>query len=153
LVLIDTKSTADAPEARENRFAMAERVEREGTAWLPEEMAPVLLGATTVERRADVVDTARRLMGEAPAASVAWAQRAMAGRADSAATLRDADVPALILHGEEDNLIPVAAARQLAELLPRAEIVTLPGTGHLPPLEVPAEVTAAMVDWLARNGF
>ncbi|HEV8560377.1 MAG TPA: alpha/beta hydrolase [Actinophytocola sp.] len=104
-------------------------------------------------RRADVVDTVRRLMAEAPAASVAWAQRAMAGRADSAATLRDADVPALILHGEEDNLIPVAAARQLAELLPRAEIVTFPGTGHLPPLEVPAEVTAAMGDWLERIGF
>jgi pimeloyl-ACP methyl ester carboxylesterase len=153
LVLIDTRSAADPLPAKENRFAMADRVEREGVAWLPEELAAALLGATTVARRADVVATVRRFMGAAPAASVAWAQRAMAGRPDSAATLRAMDIPALIVHGAEDTLIPPDSAHALAELLPRAEVVILPDAGHLPPLEVPADVTAAIANWLARNGF
>jgi pimeloyl-ACP methyl ester carboxylesterase len=148
LVLIDTKHTSDTQQAKENRYAMAERAEGEGVGWLADEMVPVLLGQTTVERRADVVDTVRRLMSEAAPAAVAWAQRAMAARPDSAAALRAADVPALILHGAEDGLIPVEAARRMAELLPRAELIVLPEAGHLPPLEVPAEVTTAVAEWI-----
>ncbi len=45
-------------------------------------------------------------------------------------------IPALVLHGEADPL-PVRPARELAELLPNAELRVLPGTGHLPWLERP----------------
>lgn len=151
LLLIDTKPAADVPEAKENRYAMAERAERDGVAgWLAELTLPQLLGPTTLERRPDVVDTVRRLVDEAPGASVAWAQRAMAARPDSSAVLRGADVPALVVHGEQDPLIPTDAARSMAELLPRGELVILPEAGHLPPLEVPADLTAAVTAWLAR---
>jgi pimeloyl-ACP methyl ester carboxylesterase len=150
LVLIDTRPTADVQQAKENRYTMAARAERGGVGWLAEEMLPGLLGPTTRERRPDVVDTVRRLVSEAPPAAVAWAQRAMAARADSAAVLRAADIPALVLHGEQDTLIPPEAARSMAELLPRAELVMLPESGHLPPLEVPAEVTMAVTGWLSQ---
>ncbi|MFL6142234.1 MAG: alpha/beta fold hydrolase [Labedaea sp.] len=150
LVLIDTRSTADAAQARENRYAMAERAERDGVGWLAEEMLPALLGPTTLERRPDVVDAVRRLLAGLSPAAVAAAQRAMALRPDAGAVLRAAEVPALVLHGEEDRLIGVDAARSMAELLPQAELVVLPTAGHLPPLEVPAEVTSAIVAWLDR---
>ncbi len=45
-------------------------------------------------------------------------------------------IPALVLHGEADPL-PVRPARELAALLPNAELGVLPGTGHLPWLERP----------------
>jgi pimeloyl-ACP methyl ester carboxylesterase len=152
LVLIDTKHTADAQEAKENRYATAERAEREGVAWLPDAMVGVLLGATTLARRPDVVDTVRRALAQAEPGSVAWGQRAMAARPDSGAVLRAADVPALVLTGEEDSLIPVDAARAMTELLPRAELVVLPEAGHLPSFEVPAELTAAVAGWLRQHG-
>jgi pimeloyl-ACP methyl ester carboxylesterase len=151
LVLVDTKPTADTQQARENRYAMAERAAAEGVAWLADEMLPLLLGPTTLDRRPDVVDTVRRLVAEASPASVAWAQHAMAARPDSAAVLREADVPALVVHGEEDALIPVDAARSMADLLPLAELVTLAEAGHLPQLEVPAELTTAVTEWLSRR--
>jgi pimeloyl-ACP methyl ester carboxylesterase len=150
LVLIDTKHTADPPEARENRLAMATRAEHEGVAgWLGDTMLPVLLGKTTTTQRPDVVDTARHLVAEAPGEAVAWAQRAMAARPDSSAALRAADVPALVVHGGEDAIIPVDAGRAMAELLPQAEMVVLPDSGHLPPLEVPAALTTAVTAWLS----
>lgn len=40
------------------------------------------------------------------------------------------ECPVLLLHGEEDRVIPVAAARRLAARLPRAKLVTMPGAGH-----------------------
>ena len=52
LVFVDTKHTADAPEAVATRHAMAERVEREGIdEWLPDALLPNLLGPTGVRRR------------------------------------------------------------------------------------------------------
>jgi pimeloyl-ACP methyl ester carboxylesterase len=40
-------------------------------------------------------------------------------------------VPALVLHGSEDTLVPAEAARYLAERIPHAELRELPGVGHL----------------------
>lgn len=41
------------------------------------------------------------------------------------------DTPVLILHGQEDPVIPVETARRLAERLPRSRLVELEGQGHL----------------------
>jgi pimeloyl-ACP methyl ester carboxylesterase len=151
LLLVDTKASADPEPARENRYAMADRAEREGTGWLADTMLPIVLGTTSQERRPDVVDSVRRQVGEQDPVAVAWAQRAMAARPDSAGLLREAAVPVLVICGEEDTLIPVEAARSMTELLANGELVVLPECGHLPPLEVPAEFTSAVTGWLAAR--
>jgi pimeloyl-ACP methyl ester carboxylesterase len=61
------------------------------------------------------------------------------------------DVPVLLIGGEDDRLVPVAAMRQAAARNPRWESVILAGVGHTPQLEVPDAVTAAMQDWLNRH--
>ena len=40
-------------------------------------------------------------------------------------------VPTLILHGSEDELVPVEVARYMASRIPTARLVELPGLGHL----------------------
>jgi pimeloyl-ACP methyl ester carboxylesterase len=72
----------------------------------------------------------------------------MGARPDSSALLRDTEVPTLVVRGEQDTLIPVGEADALAALMPKAEVVTLAGAGHLPPLEVPEELTGAVARWL-----
>ena len=53
--------------------------------------------------------------------------------------------PALVIHGEQDMIVPVASSRRLAGLLPNAKLVTLKDAGHVPtvtfPLDVAREVT------------
>ena len=61
------------------------------------------------------------------------------------------DVPVLLIGGEDDRLVPIAAMRQAAARNPRWESVILPGVGHTPMLEVPDVVTGAIRDWLART--
>jgi 3-oxoadipate enol-lactonase len=52
-------------------------------------------------------------------------------------------IPALVLTGDRDLLIPPENSRRLAELL-RAELVVLPGAGHCFPVERPEETVAAL---------
>jgi 3-oxoadipate enol-lactonase len=59
------------------------------------------------------------------------------------------DVPALVVHGELDCVVPVANGRLLARRLPRAELVLLPDQAHVPMLEQPAsfsELVCAFLD-------
>jgi pimeloyl-ACP methyl ester carboxylesterase len=61
------------------------------------------------------------------------------------------DVPVLLIGGEDDRLVPVAAMRQAAARNPRWESVILAGVGHTPMLEVPDAITGTIQDWLDRH--
>jgi pimeloyl-ACP methyl ester carboxylesterase len=148
LLLVSTRATADAEAGRTNRHAMASRIEAEGAGFVPDTVLPTLLGTETVERRPEVVGEVRALIASQDGAAIAWAQRAMAARPDSSDVLRRADVPTLIVRGEQDTLIPADEADALAGLMPKAEVVVLAGAGHLPSLEVPEEFTGAVARWL-----
>jgi pimeloyl-ACP methyl ester carboxylesterase len=58
--------------------------------------------------------------------------------------------PTLILWGEEDRLIPVAAGRWLDKVMPNSTLVVYPGIGHLPHEEAPAATLGDLEPWLAR---
>lgn len=53
--------------------------------------------------------------------------------------------PALILFGEHDKVVPVGNADLLKGQLPQAEVVILPGCGHVFPLETPEQANEAIV--------
>jgi pimeloyl-ACP methyl ester carboxylesterase len=64
--------------------------------------------------------------------------------------IRQVTAPTLIIHGRQDRLVHVTAARDAADLRPDWEYVELDGSGHIPQMETPAEFLAALQDWLAR---
>jgi pimeloyl-ACP methyl ester carboxylesterase len=57
---------------------------------------------------------------------------------------RRLSLPTLIVHGAADAIVPVEAARSLAELLPDAELVVLDGVGHVPTMTRSRDVVAAI---------
>jgi pimeloyl-ACP methyl ester carboxylesterase len=149
LVLADTKAGADPEPARENRERIARTVlEERSPRVLLDDVAPGLLGPTTFATRPEVVERVRTLVSASDPEGVAWAQRAMAARPDSFDTLREAEVPALVVVGDEDGLSPVSDAEAMVAALPDASLAVLQGSGHLSALEVPEAFTAALSDFL-----
>jgi pimeloyl-ACP methyl ester carboxylesterase len=61
------------------------------------------------------------------------------------------DMPVLLIHGEQDRLVPVAAARAAAAAYPCWDITVLPDVGHTPQLEAPDAVVAAIASWAGRH--
>lgn len=151
LALIDTKASADHPDGAAGRRGMADQMEQGHTSEpLIELVFPKLLGETTMRERPEVVTQVQGWVRDAPPASAAFAQRAMAGRPDSFDTLRGLEVPALVVVGLEDVLTPPSEAELMAEALSDVTVVRLDRVGHLSPVEAPLEVTAALESLLLR---
>ena len=87
--------------------------------------------------------------------------RAMLGAASPTA---EADSPAnviealskskarvLIVHGSDDMIVPAGNSRALAERIPRAELVEMPGVGHMPHEEAPEAFLDAVTAFLAKR--
>ncbi len=66
----------------------------------------------------------------------------------SAATRK---IPALIIWGDEDKLIPVAAASWFAEQYSNSTMRVFKGVGHIPMQEIPEESASAVADWLEKQ--
>jgi pimeloyl-ACP methyl ester carboxylesterase len=61
------------------------------------------------------------------------------------------DLPVLLVWGAEDELILPEAAREVAAILPRAELEVLDGVGHIPLEESPDALAELMRRFLARS--
>ena len=59
--------------------------------------------------------------------------------------------PTLVMHGECDRLVPLAASKLLAARIPDAELAVVPGAGHAYALEAPQQSLALLLDWRERR--
>jgi pimeloyl-ACP methyl ester carboxylesterase len=79
------------------------------------------------------------------------AQTLASARFSTAERLHRLRAPTLVMHGERDRLVPLAASKLLAARIPDAELAVVPGAGHAYALEAPRESLELLLDWRARR--
>jgi 3-oxoadipate enol-lactonase len=146
LALCNTKATPDNEDARASREAFARNALAKGLGWVADEFGPKLLRP---DPDPAVLATVKALVHEGTPEGVAAAQRGMARRPDSVPTLARITCPTLIVAGEEDQLMPFSEAQRMAQTVPAARLLRIPGSGHLPNLEAPAAFTTALSTFFA----
>ena len=150
LMLMDTRATADTPEAARNREDLASKVEASGRAGhVVDAMLPKLFSDATRKRRGDSSPRSAAAMEKTPARSIVGALRGMAVRPDRTAGLAAIRVPTLVLVGADDAIAPPDEARAMAAQIPERQVVVVPDAGHLAPLENPEVADRAILDFLA----
>lgn len=75
-------------------------------------------------------------------------RRAM--RTDHTGRLGELACPAFLVHGADDDLVPVARAREAAALIPGSELRVLEECGHWVPRERPDAFLEAVAEFLSR---
>jgi pimeloyl-ACP methyl ester carboxylesterase len=65
---------------------------------------------------------------------------------DRTEAVRGIRVPTLVIHGESDPLIDVAAGQRTAQLIDRAELLIVPGMGH----DLPRQIWPVLVDAVVK---
>jgi pimeloyl-ACP methyl ester carboxylesterase len=102
-----------------------------------------IVGPGFEERGADVLDRLVSRAVERPTSLevIMLQMQAIGTRTGDVANIT---APTLVIHGSDDPLLPVANGRRLAELVPGARYLELPGVGHLVPWEEPEKTASAM---------
>lgn len=111
--------------------------------------SPALPGLFAGEPPAAAVALLAAVAADVRRESVRVALEAIA-EADLRDVLPSIAVPTLLIWGERDARSPLTVARQFARAIPGAELVVIPGAGHLSNLERPEAFTAAMRAFYAR---
>jgi 3-oxoadipate enol-lactonase len=151
LLLADTKSEGDTPEAVEGRKRMLQVVREKGVAAVAEDMIPKLLGQTTRASDPDTVERVRALVLSNSTEAIADAIDALMRRADSTPLLPSIHCPTLIVVGDEDTVTPKPAAEAMHGAIAGSELVAIPHAGHLANLEQPAAFNAALARFLEHR--
>lgn len=90
------------------------------------------------------------------AESTSWhgaLQQAMAASThDAAARLHRIQTPTLVMHGDQDRLLPPENAEVLARLIPRAQLQMIPGAGHFYPVRRTDEAAQMALEWMSAQG-
>jgi pimeloyl-ACP methyl ester carboxylesterase len=148
LILCDTRAVADTTEAAANRIALADRVQRDGPAFIADSMLPKLFAPETLQAKAPCVEQTRHTILRTSPQGIAAASRGMAQRPDMTDRLGQFDLPALVLCGQHDAISTPEEMRGIAQRMPQARFVEIAGAGHMAPLERPAEVNATIRELL-----
>lgn len=146
LGLISTQAASDSPEKRQNRYKQIEEVKRRGIKSVSE----AIPGKLTP--RAPLAEALKLLMSKVNPATISQALKAMAERSDASEWLTNMDIPAVVIHGTADSLLPLENAQTMAQILPRGWLVEVPEAGHMPMLEAPEMVANALCQLIEACG-
>jgi len=112
---------------------------------------PYLYAGTTCRRHAPRIgeDIARRLTEPLDARSYR-AQHEIARAHDTSARLAAITAPTLVMHGENDRIVPLDNGRLLARAISAAQLIAVPAGAHAFPTDVP-ETGRELVSFLLAH--
>ncbi|WP_345432437.1 alpha/beta hydrolase [Actinoallomurus vinaceus] len=110
----------------------------------PDRIPPeVLSAATRIARDRAALSRAEDGFGPALASLMEYTQRPAVLRA----TVGGIEVPALIMRGTRDRVVPAGIIDSLRDIRPDWTYHQIEGVGHVPQFEAPEEVARIIIDW------
>lgn len=135
LVLADTKAEPDPPAAREGRYQLREAVREKGSVAARDVMVPKYFAPAVYSANLALVAYWEKVVDGINPEAIMATLPGLAERPDSVPLLPQIKVPALVIHGEQDTMMPVEGARQMAQAIPGGQFVAVAGAGHMSNLE------------------
>jgi pimeloyl-ACP methyl ester carboxylesterase len=150
LVLASTRAGTDSEEGQANRDKTIEKLRAQGVSVLVDEMHPKLLAPQTYIEKPEVAENLKQIMLASTTEGAVGALEAMRDRPDSTELLSKLKMPILIVHGEEDRVIPPSEAQSMAAAIPVVQMEIIAGAGHLPNMEQPEQFNRILGDFLGK---
>jgi pimeloyl-ACP methyl ester carboxylesterase len=145
LVLIDTAAVAWPPEVLAQMGGVRDGFRDGG----PDAVAPVMLSVLLA--KPEIHQDWLQAWHEQPRQRLADAVSVLMGVDDISARLGEITQPALVVHGEADQAIPLSLGQMVRDGLPGAlDLVVIPGAGHTPSLTDPDKVNGPVLAFLRQ---
>jgi len=127
--------------------AMARNLKRQFETTLAEFFSLAFAGESLSIDRLRMIRNFAVRASSLPDQDVAFELLNMLAVQDQRDILCDIHIPAMVLHGELDQISPVGAGRAMAAMLPFGEYVPFAGIGHAPFLSKPHDVAVRLLEF------
>ena len=144
--LVHSTPYEDSPERKIIRNKVIEFVGRNGVAPFVETFVPGLF----LDKSHPAIATTRIRALTTSKGALAGYAKAMAGRQDMSATLLQRELPAFMIAGEEDALIPIGSLRKLAGMGKNLSLHELPKVAHMGVFEAKKQCQEIISKFAAR---
>jgi len=131
LGLVTSLASADSPEKKPSRYQTLVVLEENCTNSIIANIPDSLTNFPEVEQKV------REMICMTPMAGLVGTLRGMAERPDWMKLLSSITIPTLIVAGENDKIVPLEAARSMAQKMRTCKLEIIQGAGHMPMLETP----------------
>jgi 3-oxoadipate enol-lactonase len=149
LILTSTRAGADSPEAKASREASIKKANDNGSSYIADNMIQKIVAPQTSYSKPDLVRKIHAIMAHTSIQGIVGALHGMMNRSDSTSLLSQISCPTLIIHGTDDQLIPIKEAELMHSQIPNSQMVRIVNAGHLPNLEQPDVFNQALSDFIA----
>jgi len=149
-VLCDTRSEADANDAKLKRFEAIRAVKEHGSAHFAASFVKAVFAPQTFERSPDTVAFIQKIIARTPPLSIAGSLIALASRMDTTPSLQQISVPTLVMVGEEDVVTPPSASRLIHDRIKGSQLAIIPHAAHMSNLENPRSFNEHLLSFLER---
>jgi pimeloyl-ACP methyl ester carboxylesterase len=144
MVLADTRSQGDSPEAVTNRKNMQQLAREKGQEAIADALVPKLLCDATRAGNPNVVQHLRRQITSNSVESIVGALTALMTREDSTPMLPTLRIPVQIIVGDQDAITPPPLSEQMHADIPGSQLAVIPGAGHMSNMEQPVAFNDAL---------
>lgn len=153
LILCDTRADADTNEAKDKRFALIERLHKEGLEEFAKEFIVGAVGEFSQQLKPDLLKSIEHMILQNRPQDIALVVGALASRNDSTEMLSGLKCPVLVIAGEEDKIIPIDVQRKMAEKIKGARFEKIAKCGHFPSIERPEAFNQLLESFFSENIF
>jgi pimeloyl-ACP methyl ester carboxylesterase len=151
LILLDTHAGAETQLNKLKYRAMSAAAGLLGTGVLVPYIARMFFNPWTRKYDPRLVEEWKGHFSNVPLPSILRTVQALKDRDSILDRLSEITVPALVIVGEQDRLLPPAYSSEIAQSLNNASMTVIPNAGHLPALERPRATTSAMLSFLEEQ--
>lgn len=146
LLLASTRADADSEEAHANREKMIAFARQNEARAVLEKMAPRLFASSSPP---ELVREAALIAEPIPRETIVATLQALRDRPDARPALASIEAPTLVLVGEQDQVSPPDAAREMEHAIPNSHLQVLASAGHFAHLEAPEAWSQAVREFFA----
>lgn len=151
LALLDTGYEPVAPGEAERRAVLVNKAQAEGVSAIAETWGRPMIASCNLETT-DVLARVVKMVGRMSGEIYAGQTRALLNRPDATAVLAAIVCPTLVLCGAQDAWSSPDRHERMAALIKGAKLKVIDACGHMCTMERPAEVLAALREWMQSTG-
>jgi pimeloyl-ACP methyl ester carboxylesterase len=148
MILTSTRPGPDTPEGRSNRDLAINNVRQYGSSSIADSMLPKLFSPVTLSTNPNLIKSIHSTMINTSVQGMIGALQGMRDRPDSTPLLAKISCPVLIIHGTDDQIIPMKEAELMSQQIPKSRLVKINNAGHLVNLEQPELYNQALLEFL-----